>query len=186
MIKILLVLSLVFSSLGYADTKLSVMGSLTYNTSDTDNLSSGVDEEPGTGFGLGLRALMGIDDQLHFRSGAGIVQKNFSYEFGNGGDVDFSYTYLSVPLTLYWKAGPQVGFFGGTALNAKLDDKCEVSGNNFSCPDDETIVFPAIIGFDFSFSEKLGMEISYEYGMTETLKDTKVSSAVISLLYHLD
>ena len=185
MIKILLVLSLVLSSVTYADTKLSVMGSLTYNTSDTDDLSSAIDEEPGTGFGLGLRALMGIDDQLHFRSGAGIVQKNFSWEIGNS-DVDFSYTYLNVPLTLYWKAGPQVGLFAGTALNAKLDDECDASGNNFNCPDDETIVFPAIIGFDFSFSEKLGMEVSYEYGMTETLEDTKVSSAVISLLYHLD
>lgn len=186
MIRILLVLSLVLCSVSYADTKLSVMGSLTYNTSDSDELPPGTDEEPGTGFGLGLRALMGISDQLHFRSGAGLVQKNFSYEFGNSGDVEFSNTYLNVPLTLYWKAGPQVGFFAGTALNAKLEDDCDTSGTNFVCPDDETIVFPAIIGFDFSFSEKLGMEVSYEYGMTETYEDTTVNSAVISLLYHLD
>lgn len=189
MIRILIVLTLVFSSVAYADTQLSLMGSLLYNTSETDSLDgvSGIDEEPGVGFGIGMRALMGINDQLHFRSGAGLVQRNFSYETtgSDSEEIEVSLTYLVVPLTLYWKASTQVGFFAGTALNAKLDDDCDAS---FSCnlTDDETLVFPAIIGFDFSFTEKLGMEVSYEHALTEAARNLKVNSAVVSLLYHFE
>lgn len=193
MLRYALALILALTSLAHADTKLSVMGSLLYNSPDTKDIDDvdGIDEQSGVGFGLGMRALMGINDQLHFRSGAGIIQKKVSYEVDSGGfkgNFDLSYVYLNIPLTLYWKASPQVGFFGGTALNAKLSDDCEASGDFDSCTsqNEKAIVFPAIVGFDFSFTDKIGMELSYEYGLTETTKDLRVHSAVASFLYHLD
>lgn len=192
MLRYALALILALTSLAHADTKLSVMGSLLYNSPDTKDIDDvdGIDEQSGVGFGLGMRALMGINDQLHFRSGAGIIQKK-GYEVDSGGfkgNFDLSYVYLNIPLTLYWKASPQVGFFGGTALNAKLSDDCEASGDFDSCTsqNEKAIVFPAIVGFDFSFTDKIGMELSYEYGLTETAKDLRVHSAVASFLYHLD
>lgn len=183
MLRIVLISMLIFSSYAQADTKLSVLGSLNFNSPEVD--MDGADEKTDIGFGAGLRALMGIGDQLHFRSGAQILQKRFGYEVGSK-DVDLSFTYLSIPLTLYWKASPQVGFFGGTALNAKMSDDCEVSGSG-TCDvkDEKAVVLPAILGFDFTFTERLGMEVSYEYGMTETAKDINVHSAVASFLIHI-
>ncbi len=171
------------------------MGSLLYNTPETEDLDDvdGIEEKSGLGFGVGLRALMGISDQLYFRSGAGIIQKNFSYEVdddvtGSSGDFDLSFIYLNIPLTMYWKASPQVGLFGGTALNAKMSDDCDASGDFDTCTikNEKALVFPLIIGFDFSFNEKIGLEVSYEYGLTETAKDVTVNTAVASFLYHLD
>jgi hypothetical protein len=193
MFRFALIITLALTSLAHADTKLSVMGSLLYNSPETKDIDDvdGIDEESGLGFGLGMRALMGINDQLHFRSGAGIIQKKFSYKVdasGDKGEFDLSFIYLNIPLTLYWKASPQVGFFGGTALNAKLSDDCDASGDFDTCTikNEKTIVIPAIIGFDFSFTDKIGMELSYEYGLTETAKNLRVHSAVASFLYHLD
>ncbi len=188
MIRWILITLIAFTSIAHADTTLSLMGSLNYNNPDPDE--STYDGKSGGGAGVGLRALMGISDQLLFRSGGGLVYKKFTVE-SNGaskGDFDFSFTYLSIPLTLYWKASPQVGIFGGTSLNAKMNDSCDANGDFDTCEIDEekAVVFPAIIGFDFNFTERLGMEISYEYGMTETAKDLKVHSAVVSLLYHFD
>jgi Outer membrane protein beta-barrel domain len=187
----LLLLSLTLTT--FADTKLSLMGSANFNTSDSDTLNDtdGVDDKGGVGFGVGMRALMGMTDQLFFRSGAGVVYKKYSYDYDTSGGLkgsqDSSFVYLNVPLTLYWKASPQVGFFGGTALQAKLGDDCNSSGNLPSCTNKgaQTLVLPAILGFDFSLTDSFGMELSYEYGLTETAKDLKVQTAVASILYHL-
>ncbi len=181
MLKALLVSMLLLSSFAYADSKVSLMGSLLFNSPELD--TDGADEESALGLGLGVRALMGIQDQLHFRSGAGLVQKNFSVENGAGKDFDYSFVYLNIPLTLYWKASPQVGFFGGTALNAKLSDDCD-GATDCDLDDTSSIVLPLILGFDFNFNEKLGMEISYEHGLTEVAEDAKIHSAIVSFLYH--
>lgn len=184
MLRVLFIALIVFSSYAQAETKLSVMGSVNYNSPELEDIDN-ADEKSDMGWGVGLRALMGIGDQLHFRSGAGIVHKRFSYEVGST-DFDLSFTYLNIPLTLYWKASPQVGFFGGTSLNAKMGDDCDASGNA-SCDveDEAAVVMPAIIGFDFSFTERIGMEVSYEYGFTETAKNINVHSAVASFLIHI-
>ena len=193
MIRFLLLSILSSLSLAHAETKLSVLGSLIYSNPDTNNLNGPniTDEKSGTGFGIGMRALLGLKDQLHFRSGASLVQKRFAYEstaLAQKTNHDFNLIYLNLPLTLYWKASSQVGFFGGTALNAKLSDDCQTSGAGNSCTQNKVraVVFPAIVGFDFSFTEKIGLELSYEYGMTETAKDLKVHSAIASFLFHLD
>ncbi len=187
-----LFLSLSFNHV-LADTKLSLMGSFLYTGPDTNNIktSTVTDERSELSFGLGMRALMGLQDQLFFRSGAGIISKKFSYQtqsISGRVDNDFSLLYLNLPLTLYWKASSQVGFFGGTALNAKLSDDCHASGSGNSCTQNKVnaVVFPAIVGFDFSLLDKVGIELSYEYGMTETAKDLRVHSAVASLLFHLE
>jgi hypothetical protein len=176
-----------------ADTQLSLSGSLLYTNPDTNDLSGTTvtDEYSGLGGGLGMRALLELKDQLHFRSGASIIQKRFGFEtqgIGKNVNKDFSLIYLNLPLTFYWKASPQIGFFGGTALNAKLSDDCHESGGSHSCTSNKikAVVFPAIVGFDFYLMEKLGLELSYEYGLTETAKDLKVHSAVASLLFHID
>jgi hypothetical protein len=176
-----------------ADTQLSVSGSILFSNPDTNDLSGTTvtDEYSGLGVGLGMRALLELKDQLHFRSGASIIQKRFSFEtqgIGKNVNKDFSLIYLNLPLTFYWKASPQIGFFGGTALNAKLSDNCHESGGSHSCTPNKikAVVFPAIVGFDFYLMEKLCLELSYEYGLTETAKDLKVHSAVASLLFHID
>lgn len=189
--KLFAVLALLVSFNALADSKLGIMGSLNYNTSENDDLDgvTGVDEKSGVGFGIGLRALMGITDQLYFRSGAGIVNKRWSYDIndsGIDGSAKMSFVYLNVPATLYWKASPQIGFFGGTALQAKLSDDCDGDGNITSCEarNTKSIVLPAIIGFDFNINEQLALEISYEHGITEVAKDTKVHSAVVSFIFN--
>jgi hypothetical protein len=176
-----------------AETKLSISGSLLFTNPDTTDFSetSVTDEQSGLGGGLGLRALMELKEQLHFRSGASLIQKRFSYETNEAGSFkqnDFSLIYLNLPLTFYWKASSQVGFFAGTALQAKLSDDCHVSGESHSCTKNkvQAVVFPGILGFDFNLMEKLGLELSYEYGLTETAKDLRVHSAMASVLYHLD
>lgn len=186
---------LLLSSLTFvnAETKLSLSAGLIYSNPDTNDLNDSTvsNEQSGLGGGLGLRALMVLKDQLHFRSGAGIIQKKFSYETNEAGSKknhDFSLVYLNLPLTLYWRASSQVGLFAGSALHAKLSDDCPVSGESSSCTKDkvQAIVFPAIVGFDFYLMSKLGLELSYEYGLTETAKNLSVHSAAISFLYHLD
>lgn len=184
-----ILLLIICVSIGHvqADTKLSLQGSLLHNVPDTSDLDGDAQDEPGTGFGLGLRALMGIKNQLHLRSGAAIVQRNFKVEFDSPleGDWKLSFTYLAIPLTIYWKAAPTVGLFAGTALNAKMSDSCKDSGAvDCDLEDEKSLVFPAIIGFDFNFTDSFGMEVSYEHALTETAKDLKVNSAVLSLLYH--
>ena len=190
MLKLLLLFVLLIPAL-HADTIISPMVSLNYNVPDTNDIDNVKDDQSAGGWGAGLRALMGINDQLFFRTGAGFVQKNFSYKIeggGKSGKQDFQYTYLAIPLTMYWRASPQTGFFFGSAINAKLDDSCDGSGdfNNCSAKDTRSLVFPAILGFEFSLTKKVGMEISYEHALTETAKDVKVNTTVVSLLYHFD
>jgi hypothetical protein len=189
MSKFILALLLLASATAYADTQLGISGSVLYNVSDTDDLDStpGADEKSKMSFGIGMRALIGLTDQLFLRTGAGIVQKSFSYDLPNG-DRDYSFVYLYIPATLYIKASPQVGIFGGTSLNAKLSDDCDGSGQNSGCTvkDANSLVLPAVLGFDFAFNDMLSLEISYEHGIMETMKDTKVSSAVASIIYNFE
>ncbi len=166
-----IVFALTLSFAAIAETKLSVMGSVNYNSPETDDS----DEDSEVGYGGGVRALMGIKEQFHFRSGAGLVSKSFGYE-----GFDLKFLYLNIPLTFYWQASNEMGFFGGTALNAKMDSDCD----GCTLEDEKSLVWPLLIGFDFNFCEKVGMELSYEHGITETAKDIKVHSAVASLLYH--
>lgn len=191
---ILFLLSLILTfHHAFAETKLSLVGSLLYTSPDTNKIknSTVTDEQSDLSFGLGMRALMALRDQLHFRSGAGVISKKFSYQAQSTSakvDNDFSLIYLNLPLTLYWKASSQIGLFGGTALNAKLSDDCHASGSGQTCTQNKVnaVVFPAIVGFDFSLVDKVGIELTYEYGMTETAKDLRVHSAVMSLLFHLE
>jgi opacity protein-like surface antigen len=189
---LVIVLALIsFSAI--ADTKLGIMGSLVYNTSETDDLNgTSVDENSEVSFGAGVRALMGINDQLFFRSGAGIIQKKWSYEAsatGVNGSADYTMLYFAIPATLYWKASPQVGFFGGTSLQAKLSDDCKGSGafSGSSCDlkKQKSVVLPAVLGFDFALTDQISMELSYEYAIMDTAKDVKVSSGLVSLVYNL-
>lgn len=174
----------------HADTKLGVMGSVLYNVPDFAEMGgySNVDNKSETSFGLGMRALMGIKDQLYFRSGAGIVQKKISVDFKVGGfdsDATFTNTYLAIPLTLYWKASPQVGLFGGTSLYALLNDDFKGDVDFADRANTETLVLPVVLGFDFVFTEKMSLELSYEYGIMESSKDLKVSSALASFIYNI-
>ena len=188
---LLLALTLLFSSVALADTQVSLMGSLNFNTPDTTDVDNADDGTSAGGWGAGIRALMGMSDQLYFRSGVGFVQKNFSYKVdGNGksGKRDMQYSYLNIPLTFYWKASPRVGFFLGTALYAKLDQSCDGTGDYKDCSGSRsrTIVYPGIIGFDFNLTRKIGMEVSYEAALSETSKNIKVNTTVLSFLYHFD
>ncbi len=189
--KILIFAFLLISANVMADTEVSLMGSLNYNTPETNNLDNVDSRSSGGGWGAGVRSLMGINDQLFFRTGASFVQKNFSYKInggGNKGDLSFQYSYLSIPLTFYWRASPQTGFFFGSAINARLNDSCSGTQDfdHCSAKGSRSIVMPAIVGFEFVLTKKVGVEISYEYALTETAKDLKVNTTVVSLLYHFD
>jgi hypothetical protein len=191
MMKLFGLIFLIFSFNLMADTEVSLMGSLNYNTPDTNNLDNIDSRSSGGGWGAGIRSLMGINDQLFFRSGASFLQKNFSYKISGGGkkgDLNFQYSYLQIPLTFYWRASPQTGFFFGSAINARLDDSCSGTQNYNPCSAKgaRTLVMPAVVGFEFMLTKKVGIEISYEYALTETAKNVKVNTTVVSLLYHFD
>lgn len=195
MFKLLLGAVLIMSSVSHADTKVGIMGSLLWSTTQNDKVDDieGSKEESRFNPGGGLRALVGLNDRLYLRTGASIIGKAFRYDF-NGpqitGAQSFVLTYLSIPATLYVKASPQFGIFGGTAIQAKIDDKCTGSYGDGTTTtkcrieDDNTLVLPAIIGFDVVVTEKFSVELSYEYALMETMKDTKVSSAVASMIYN--
>jgi hypothetical protein len=185
-----LLFTLVMANVVQAETKLGVMASVLYNVPRFDDMSgySNVNEKSEMSFGLGMRALMGIKDQLHFRSGAGFVQKKISVNFERSGfdsDATFTNTYLNIPLTLYWKASSQVGFFGGTSLYALLSDDFNGDTDFADRADTAILVLPIVLGFDFSFTEKLSLEISYEYGIMESSENLKTSSAVASFVYNI-
>lgn len=182
---------LIATSIAQADTKLGVMGSILWNTSENDKVDdlAGAEDESLVSFGGGIRALAGLSDQLYLRTGASVIQKKFRYNFDgplNSGHNEFNFTYISIPATLYIKASPQFGIFGGTALQAKMEDSCQGSQAGVKCrvQNDNSLVLPAILGFDVAFTDFLSIELSYEFGVMETMKDTKVSSAVASLIYN--
>lgn len=184
MLRWILLFSLIsFNSI--ADSKIGIMGSALFNAPEIDDIDGvEVDEESKASFGIGMRALLPLNDRLKFRTGAGVVQKNFAYEV-TGGEADVSFTYLNIPLTLYL-GGERVGLFGGTAINARMEDDCDGDGTLSSCDvkKEKTLVLPLIIGFDFNLTQNMGMEFSYEYGIMEAAKDIKISSAVFSLIYN--
>lgn len=186
---IISLMTLLLTTMGFAETKLGVMGSVLYNVPSLDNNDySKVDENSEASFGVGMRALMGIKDQLHFRSGAGIVQKKISIDYNDGTfdtDATVTNTYLNIPLTLYWRASSQVGFFGGTSLYALLCDDFKGDTAFADDADTETLVLPVVLGFDFSFTEKMSLELSYEYAIMETSQYLKVNSAVLSFVYNI-
>ncbi len=189
--QLILVLVLVVSSLAHAqsDSKMGVMASLLYNTAEIDSAGD-PDVNAELGYGLGMRALLRLNDRLFLRTGAGIIKKAFSIDLevspGITETTDVSFLYLNIPATLYLKASPQVGIFAGTAIQPKLDDDCEVDGGTCKVESAKSMVLPAILGFDFSFNEQFGIEFSYEYGIMESSKDTKVSSLVTSLVYNFE
>lgn len=196
MFKILIASFLILASVAQADTKVGVMGSVLWNTTQNDQVDDieGSEEESRASAGFGIRALVGLSDRVYLRTGATIIQKKVEFDFPGPNQIGshtFLFTYLSIPATLYLKASPQFGIFAGTALQAKLDDKCEGAYRDggttlVKCQieDDNTLVLPAIIGFDVIITEHISAEISYEYALMEAFKDTKISSAVASLIYN--
>jgi opacity protein-like surface antigen len=181
-----ILLFLLFTINTYADSKVGIMGSFLYNVAEVEDVNGvEVNDDSDSGFGIGVRALLPLNDRLYLRTGAGLVKKNISYSVG-GSDADVSFTYLNIPATLYL-GGEKVGLFGGTALNARMNDSCDGNGVFSSCDvkDAKTLVLPAIIGFDFNVSQHVSMEFSYEYGLMEAAEKIKVSSAVFSLIYNM-
>lgn len=153
---------------------------------DSDDLQ-GFDEQYSATLGAGMRALYGINESgLSLRTGLGLRQKNAKYEYdGAGGDVTVKgeFLYLNAPLTLHYmlaEGSTRAGIFGGTALDVLIDDDCDVDGANVSCGDENDLVMPLILGFDFMFTERVGMELSYEHGLTETIEDVDLHSFVVS------
>lgn len=170
----------------YADSKIGIMGSVLYNVAEIDDINGvEVDDDSEVGYGIGMRALLQLNDRFYLRTGAGLVKKQISYSFRSS-DAEASFTYLNIPATFYL-SGEKVGLFGGTALNARMDDNCDGNGVFSSCDvkDAKTLVLPLIIGFDFNLTKNLGMELSYEYGVMEAAENIKISSAVFSLVYNL-
>ena len=189
---LLLPLLFIFSGYAWSDTRVGLYGSLLYNVPEVE-VSGGnqVDENSEFGFGAGVRALMGLNDRWYVRSGAGLVYKKVSAEISNGSETtntDLSWLYLNIPATLYLKASPGVGIFGGTALQARLGDSCNSDGATNKCAfkNEKSIVLPFVLGFDFNFNEAITLEISYEGGLMESTDDVKVGSAVMSLIYNFE
>ncbi len=195
MFKLLFSALLITTSIAHADTKVGLFGSLLLSTTENDVVDDidGSDEISKWSGGLGMRALVGLNDRIYVRTGIAYIKKEFEYDF-NGtqkGNQRYSFAYLSIPATVYIKASPQLGIFGGTALQAKFDDGCNGSYSDGTTTtgckieDDNALVMPAILGFDVVLTDHISAEFSYEYALMETMKDTKVSSAVASLIYNL-
>lgn len=199
MIRFLVLAVLMTSAIAQADSRIGVMGSYVWNNPENDKFEDidGSETESRGTFGVGVRALAGINDQFFVRTGAGIIQKKAQFEFSNpavvDGDVEYSVTYLNIPATLYMKAAPTFGIFFGTALQAKLSDSCKGSttpsgGSSTKCrvQDASSVVLPAILGFDWAVSENISLELSYEHALMNAVKDTKIHSALASIVYNFD
>ncbi|HXH74179.1 MAG TPA: outer membrane beta-barrel protein [Bacteriovoracaceae bacterium] len=191
MYRLALIALLTISTTLHAQSKIGVMASFLYNGPEIDTNADDINEESEIGYGIGMRALVPLTSGLNFRTGAGFIEKNVSYEVdfaGTKSGADLSFLYLNIPLTLYLSGlDEKFGVFGGTAIQALLSDDCETKGVAGSCRniDEKTLVFPIVLGFDFSFTQTLSMELSYEYGVTHAAKDLKINSAVLSLVWNL-
>ena len=175
----LLIAGNAFAALG--DGTYSGMVQLMTSKPNADSDAGSVDEEYSATIGGGVRALWGLNDSgLSLRSGLFLRQKDAKFEAGS---VDFTleYLYLSVPLTLHYMfatdGGTKAGIFGGAGADLLIDDDCDVDGAT-SCDYDDgnDVVVPLIIGFDLMFTEKWGMEVSYEHGLTEVDDDVKLNT----------
>ncbi len=174
------------------DGKFSAMVSVLGTKPDIDGVDElgGVDEKFGMTGGIGMRALLKIHDAFNFRTGLGIRQKDLNYDVETAAgdtEVEGTLTYFSLPLTLHFPVQEDlVGFFIGSAADLLIDDECEVSGATDDCTleDEKSAVFPLVVGFEVSPTDRWGFELSYEHGITESAKDTKTHSYVGSFLYH--
>jgi opacity protein-like surface antigen len=189
---IILAFVILVPTLSVAQTKVGLMGSALYNTFENSRLDDQADSQKksATSFGGGIRAIVNITDHLLLRTGAQFVQKKFTADFTgptNEGQYDYNLSYLSIPATIYVPAGAQFAVFFGTAIQARMGASCSgtVSGQRCRVEDDKALVFPAILGFDLAMNEHLSLEVSYEYGLTPVMRDTRVSSAVVSLIWNL-
>ena len=187
--RFLVILMLIPTIAFSAENKLSLMGSLLFNNTDTDGLDSAVDEESTFNFGVGVRALIDINSELFFRTGGQVIQKSSKYDInvsGFDGSFTATMTYLSVPLTIYKSFNEKFGVFGGVALQAKLADSAKSTGDFQKGEVDKkkNLVYPLVVGMDINLNEQIGLEFSYEYPLSESYKDVKVSSLIGSFLYH--
>jgi len=191
MFRFIFLLTLIINTSAFAATKTGIMVGVLHNLPETER-SNQFDEKSKFGFGLGMRALIPLTNGLSLRTGAGLIQKKFSYQIESGaqnGKADVSLVYLNIPATLYLSGlDERIAIFAGTALNAKLDDDCNGSGAFNACRgvNDRDLILPIILGFDFIFTDSISMELSYEYGIMETVKDVRVNSAIISLIYNFN
>ena len=194
MLKIIIASMLMLISLAHADTKVGIMGTALLSTTENDKVDdiAGSDEISKWTWGIGMRALVGLNERVYVRTGIAYIQKEYDYEYNGAleGSHNYSFAYISIPATLYIKASPLLGIFGGTAFQAKFDDGCKgsysdgVTKTQCKIENDNTLILPAILGFDFVLTDHISAEFSYEYALMETMKDTKVSSAVGSLIYN--
>jgi len=149
---IFIILALIFTSpLAQAD-KLSPFAGL--NTTEFDDAGNW---DRKFGFEFGASYVMNIQDQLYFRTGGGIIQKNSEFELlGFSRDVD--YLVLEIPATLMFDLNGEWFVFGGLNFDLVLADD-DFNSEAF------TITLP--LGARWQVEGPHAVEFGLEFGVTD-------------------
>lgn len=139
--------------------------------------SSGNSWDREFGFEFGMSAIIPLQGQLFFRTGAGFLQKNSTLKAG-GNAYDFNMTYLQIPATLMYDLTPQVGLYSGLNIDLKINDECETSGGSCTVGGAKTIVMNLPIGARYNLAGSHYIEGDLELGLTDLARSTKLSNAL--------
>lgn len=160
-------------------TQWGAFGGFNMSEYDGDNVS--YDKELGLEVGATAHIDMG---GLVFRTGAGYVQKNSSVEV-LGTNVDFSLSYLEVPVTALFWINDTVGIFGGLNFDLNIGDDCEITGGTCTMTDPDSLVYNLSLGGHFKVSDMSRIEAQFELGLSDIATDTKLGNSIGARYVHM-
>jgi hypothetical protein len=201
-LKLLIIGTLLFNSLLHAKEKWSF--GVIYQPKLTNMFANpnASDFHFGYGYETGLRFIKHISSKLEIDSRMLFQEYNFNYEFSisppdyndpftRDGKMKYvySYSYLSIPITIRYKLIDKnkvtLGIRGGISLDKFLNKEKEiVYGVDYgSYTETPKLNLSAIVGFpiDFKINEKLGL--LFEPQFNSMVLDNENNSAWVSRLY---
>jgi len=139
------------------------------------------------GLNVGGQFLFPINESIELRTGGTFIQKTSSITSGSV-TVDFTLTYLEIPLTVIFNVNETVGIIAGLNLDLKLSDSC--SGTNVvSCKinSPKSMSYGATVGGRFNISGPHAIEALFEMGLADIFNQTKLDNNInIQYAYKFD
>lgn len=139
------------------------------------------------GLNVGGQFLYAINESVELRTGGTFIQKTSSASSG-GLTVDFTLTYLEIPLTVIFNVNEDVGIIAGLNFDLKLSDGC--SGDNVSyCKinSPKSTTYGATVGGRFNISGPHAIEALFEMGLADILNKTKLDNSIaVQYAYKFD
>lgn len=173
---ILSVLVLMIGQMAIANDFAAVLG---FRSNSADAVTSGVNVNSKTSFGLGVLGFMDLNEALQFRSGFLYNQRNYQTSVGTT-ETDLNIAYVDIPVTLMYKFADYAGVFAGPVVSLLASKECKVSGGTCSITKDpESMVLPIQFGVSFKFAPQMGAELYYEMTSSDFWKDTLKNSRTV-------